>query len=100
MGKRKKRVDDYHEAVGLSYNGDGEYIINIPMRDLSVLDVVETAARLDMSVGEFTGLVTVQAKNKNGEALYIIPVEATQKVETRGDNDNEPIQPMEDIDND
>lgn len=72
---RKHEPTDYHTAVNLIYNGNGEYVINIPARDLSPLDVVETAARLDMSIGEFVGLVTVKLKNNDGESLYIIPIE-------------------------
>ena len=77
MAKRKgKTVDDYCDATPLIYNGEGAYIINIPARDLTALDVCETAARLDMSVGEFIGVVTINAKNEHGGALYIVPVEA------------------------
>ena len=95
MAKRKsKQVEDYNEATPLLYNGSGEYIITIPARDLSALDVCNTAALLDMSVGEFVGVVTINAKNKDGGALYIVPVEAKPpKEDPRND---EPIPPIED----
>jgi hypothetical protein len=93
MAKRKIKHEptDYHTAMNLHYNGvAGEYITMIPARNLTPLDVVTTAARLDMSVGGFVDMVTVQAKNKNGAALYIIPIEDKPKKIKTGDDEPKP----------